>query len=108
MMSEKQADAAGARGSEFLVGAERPNTSNVAVSNPIGSAKTQTKGINRPMASGRCRDGAWPLISRGRISLRTLPINSTKVNTATVSTNEASTWPVRYLCSVFKCARARP
>jgi hypothetical protein len=23
------------------------------------------------------------------------------VNTATVSTNEASTWPVRYLCSVF-------
>jgi hypothetical protein len=23
------------------------------------------------------------------------------VNTATVSTNEASTWPVRYLCNVF-------
>jgi len=30
------------------------------------------------------------------------PSNKTNVNTATVSTNEASTWPVRYLCSVFK------
>ena len=44
---------------------------------------------------------AWPLMSRGRISLSTLPSSSTKVNTATVSNNEASTWRVRYLCSVF-------
>ena len=30
---------------------KRPNTSSIAVSNPIGSAKTQTNGTSRPMAS---------------------------------------------------------
>ncbi len=40
-------------------------------------------------------------MSRLRIFLMKSPSSSTKVNTATVSTNEASTWPVRYLCSVF-------
>ena len=74
---------------------KRPKTSSVAVSSPIGSAKIQTNGINRPMASSTLSRRAWPLTSMGRISLSTLPMSSTNVNTATVRNSEASTSRVR-------------
>ena len=54
-----------------------------------------TNGISRPKAWKMVSSRAWPLMSAGRISLSTLPMSSTNVNTATVSTSEASTWRVR-------------
>jgi hypothetical protein len=53
------------------------------------------------MASSTVPMRAWPLMSSRRTSLITVPNSSTNVNTATVSSSAASTWNVRYLCSVL-------
>src|SRR6267143_1489617 len=74
--------------------------SRVAVNKPIGRAKTQTKGMSRPIAWAK--RSSWPLRRKGKISRRTLTMSKTKVKTARVSAREARTWRVRYACSVLK------
>ncbi len=74
---------------------KRPKVSNVAVSIPIGSAKTRTYGINKRMAWMTLSNDAWRFTNRPRISFSTFPSNSTSVNTATVSSKEPRTWRVR-------------
>ena len=51
--------------------------------------------------------GTWPLTRSGRISFSVLPSNKTNVNTITVMSNDARTWRVRYVCSVFRGAKLR-
>src|ERR1051326_1762500 len=85
----------------------RPKIKSVAVNIPIGSANTQTKGINSRTASANTVKRTCPPIKNGRISLSTFPMRSTAVKTPTVISNDARIWRVKYACSVFTTGVSR-
>ena len=69
----------------------RPKTSSMAVSNPIGSEKEITNGTKRPNALVTPQSEAWPFTTSASTSFMALPIISTAVKMPTVSTSVAST-----------------